>query len=316
MNKKIYYLKDVINPDEEVRESATKKLRNFMEVTSSYSSREEVMKIREDISSELVILTNSSDYYKNLGALCAIKALMDFCDHSNIIPYANYVKNIILNGSSASDNRSINESACDVLGDLLQKFSENLIDFTNEYALSSIRDLKEATTKKRQYNSLWLLKTFIQNCPSLFYNQLQSFLNNITKPLTDNNSDIRITAGKTLSCVEKLLVERPITIEIENYFQEIYDLGLSFSNIASSLEMTHSSLLIWKSQIENKIPLVYNHYDIMCENILKYAGHANPLVRETIVELIPYLAELNPDLFLTYYESSYKYIFFLIVIIL
>lgn len=316
MNKKIYYLKDVINPDEEARESATKKLRNFMEVTSSYSSREEVMKIREDISSELVILTNSSDYYKNLGALCAIKALMDFCDHSNIIPYANYVKNIILNGSSASDNRSINESACDVLGDLLQKFSENLIDFTNEYALSSIRDLKEATTKKRQYNSLWLLKTFIQNCPSLFYNQLQSFLNNITKPLTDNNSDIRITAGKTLSCVEKLLVERPITIEIENYFQEIYDLGLSFSNIASSLEMTHSSLLIWKSQIENKIPLVYNHYDIMCENILKYAGHANPLVRETIVELIPYLAELNPDLFLTYYESSYKYIFFIIVIIL
>lgn len=174
------------------------------------------------------------------------------------------------------------------------------VKFEIESALEKINTKKNNNSIKKLIAVL-NLKQLANKVPVLFQAHVNKFLKYIINAIHDKKSDkIRIAAAKALREVLFLVYQRPTTNkQREECFRKVYSILRKGINNARSGSAVHGSLLAGAELLELSKEFIMADYFNITDAILSFKYHRDPLVRQTVISLIPKCANFSEKAFVS-----------------
>ncbi|KAF9897442.1 phosphatidylinositol kinase- protein kinase tor1, partial [Lobosporangium transversale] len=192
--------------------------------------------------------------------------------------------------------------AARALGKLAQQGGPFTADFVEFELTRAIEWLAGDKQEARRHASVLILAELARHANVTVFPYVGTILDNIWGAIREPKQSIREAAADTLSAVLVLIADRVASQSQENtrWYNRIHDeaqLGLQIATV----ESIHGSLLIFRELILHANMFMYERFRETCETVLGLKDHRENLIRRTVVNLLPVLAEYDPPDFINYY---------------
>lgn len=228
-----------------------------------------------------------------LGAIMAIEKIVqaDTGEETavKITRYANYLRSVVL-----SNDVVVMRAACNAMGKLTlySGLAGDLVDFEVKKALEWLQSDRQET---RRHAAVLSIQALAKYSPTLLYSYVGSILDNIWIGLRDPKVTVRSDSAVALSGCLEIIYQRDSGLR-QQWYTKILDGAHSGLKIGT-VESIHGSLLVLRELLRSAGMFMQPRYTDTCETVLRYKDYKEPLVRRTVISIIPDLAKYNPNEF-------------------
>ncbi|KAF8928817.1 armadillo-type protein [Dissophora ornata] len=291
--------------NEKARNQCTQTLKDYVTLTSRELADEELTKFYGEINSIIKTLAQSGDSDDKLCEALIIDTLIGIDDEDNTAQetrFANYLRQLF-----PSDVPTMTVAAR-ALGKLAQQGGPFMADFVEFELTRAIEWLAGDKQEARRHASVLVLAELARHASVIVYPYVGTILNNIWGAMRDSKQAGREAAADTLSAVLVLIADRATSQNQQNisWYNRIHEeaqVGLynGQQKGVATTESIHGSLLIFRELILHANMFMYERFRDTCETVLRFKDHRERLIRGTVINLLPALAEYDPPDFIDYY---------------
>ncbi|POY71739.1 putative Non-specific serine/threonine protein kinase [Rhodotorula taiwanensis] len=279
---------DMRSKSEEIRLRAAHELSNYVLASSRTLSAEAFNKAYSEIHARCFALVNSSDLQDKLAGITAIDKLVDVLgnDMSRAIRLAASVQRAF-----PCPDPLVMTMAAKVFARLAAQGGSQMAEHVDIQVKSCIEWLQGERIEARRYAAVLVLRELTRSAPSLIYDNVPDLLDNLWTALRDPKVAIREAAAGALAGCLLIVTQRDGQYRAE-MFGMVYDQAQRGLRL-NTPEAIHGSLLGYKELFLEGKMFMNDRYTEVCDQILSFKDHRDPLVRRAVVELIPTLASYN-----------------------
>jgi len=150
--------------------------------------------------------------------------------------------------------------------------------------------------EQRRYAAVLVLKELALNSATLVYSYVPQILDCIWVALRDQKVFIREGAAEALRASLKLVQIRENQMK-KNLYKKLFEEAQKGIKGNTNPDIIHGSLLALCEISIHTVKFQDGRFSEICNIILKFREHRDPLVKKTIIQMIPILAELDPEQF-------------------
>jgi FKBP12-rapamycin complex-associated protein len=163
--------------------------------------------------------------------------------------------------------------------------------------------------EQRRYAAVLVLKELANNSSTLLYSFVSQILDLIWIPLRDQKVSIREGAAEGLAACLKLVSIRQNQIKRQLYKRLLEEAQKGLKQNQQP-DVIHGSLLALGQISLHLIKANDSRLKEIISLVLQFRDHRDSLVRKTVINLIPSLAKMDPDLFFkeNYLSASVMYL--------
>lgn len=163
--------------------------------------------------------------------------------------------------------------------------------------------------EQRRYAAVLVLKELANNSSTLLYSFVSQILDLIWIPLRDQKVSIREGAAEGLAACLKLVSIRQNQIKRQLYKRLLEEAQKGLKQNQQP-DVIHGSLLALGQISLHLIKANDSRLKEIISLVLQFRDHRDSLVRKTVINLIPSLAKMDPDLFFkeNYQSASVMYL--------
>lgn len=278
---------------EEVQAAAADELRSMVNGFALEGNSEQVAKLMNEVNRKIFELVHSSENNEKIGGILAIERLMDFEGEDNtttITRFANYLR-IVLTVNDAH----VALSASRALGRLALVGGTLTAEFVEFEVKRALEWLQSERYEHRRYAAVLVLGEFARNSPTLIYSYVLQYFELAGVALRDGKVWTRESGALTLGAYLALVYSRESSSR-NMWYRRLYDDAMRGIK-AGSVENVHGSLLMLKELIEHTGSYLEPRYSELAELIFQFRDHKDPLIRKTVIQLQPFLAQFDSKLY-------------------
>ena len=308
-----------------IRSNSAKKVRACVMAELRDGTTESFSKFLTELNRRVFELVSSSDPNHTVGGILAIDELIDVPSEKNekIIRFANYLRMVFSsskrgtnsgnNSGGASDSETL-RLASSALGHLARSGGSLTVDFVEFEVTRALEWLQSDRFENRRLAAVLVLKELAENAPTLFYVHVHTFFTHIWAALRDPDVEIRVCATNALSACLHLIMDRESRLRIRWYYNIYETAQEALRSGNSSADSVHGSILAIGQLLATTGDFIMPRFNEICDTIIRHKDHRDRLVKNTVVTLIPNLAEFSPFSFVGggYLEISLNYLLSLV----
>ena len=151
----------------------------------------------------------------------------------------------------------------------------------------------------RRYAAVLVLRELTRAAPALIFDHVVDLLDNLWTALRDPKVAIREAASTALAGCLLLETQRDAQSRDEAFGMVFEQAQRGFK--LGTAEAVHGSLLGYKELFLQGKAFMQPRFSAVCDQILAYKDHRDPLVRRAVIELAPTLASYDRDAFVSQY---------------
>ncbi|KKF92485.1 Phosphatidylinositol 3-kinase tor2 [Ceratocystis platani] len=287
---------------DEARRRAAGALRELVSVCHRDFLPDQFLAFYNAVNSKITqLITHGSDSSERLGGVYALESLIDFDGVDMSIKYTRFTQNIktILRGKDIHPM----QAAATALGKLCRPGGTLTTELVDSEVKMALEWLQSERVEERRYSAILILRELSRNAPTLMYGYVGLVFELIWVGLRDPRNLIRTASAETVSACFRIIRERDPEMK-KTWMTKMYSEAISGLKV-NTIESVHASLLVTKELLEQGAMFMQSHYHEACDTVFKHKDHRDPVIRKTIVALIPDLARYNP----TDFSSNYLHKF-------
>lgn len=203
----------------------------------------------------------------------------------------------------------VTELAARALGKLALPGGPLTLDFVEFEVKRALEWLSGDRNEQRRYAAVLVIKELANNSSTLLYSYVSQILDLIWIPLRDQKVSIREGAAEGLAACLKLVSIRQNQIKRQLY-KRLFEEAQKGLKQNQQPDVIHGSLLALGQISLHLIKANDIRLKEIISLVLKFRDHRDSLVRKTVINLIPALAKMDPDLFFkeNYLTASVVYL--------
>jgi FKBP12-rapamycin complex-associated protein len=290
--KEMVFILTVCRSNEE-KERACQDLRRHLLYSSTQMPKDQFTRYNNELNRRLFDVLRNADPNTRMGAIMAVDTLIDNDTGEEqpvkITRFANYIRTIIL-----TNDIEVLKACARTMGRLTQfsALSGEIVEFEIKRAIEWLQSDRQEV---RRHAAVLEIKWIATYNPTLLYSYVGTILDNIWIALRDPKVTIRVDAASALNVCLDILRNRDNDLRQRWYNKMLNEAQFGFK--IGTLEAIHGSLLVYKELLSNVGTFMQTRYTDVCETVLKFKDHKDPLVRRTVIEILPDLARYNPSEF-------------------
>lgn len=236
------------------------------------------------------LITHGGDSAERLGGIYALDALVDFDGVDVALKYTRFTQNLktVLRGKDMNPMRP----AAIALGKLCRPGGSLISELVDSEVNTALEWLQNDRVEERRYSAVLVLRELAINAPTLMYQYIQTIFDLIWVGLRDIRQQIREASAETVSACFRIIRDRDQEMK-QLWMGKIYNEARAGLKV-NAVEYTHASLLVLKELLEQGGMFMQEHYQESCDIVFRHKDHRDPVVRNTVVLLIPDLASYSP----------------------
>ncbi|KAI9746692.1 MAG: phosphatidylinositol kinase- protein kinase tor1 [Claussenomyces sp. TS43310] len=279
--------------NEDVRKRAALDLRELVDITARGTSS-----AAERANSTLI---HGNDPVDRLGGVLALDALVDFDGVDAAQKTTRFAQSLrtVLRGKDLVAM----QPAAVALGKLCRPGGSLISELVESEVKTALEWLQSDRVEERRYSAVLILRELGRNAQTLMYTYVQHVFDLIWVGLRDVRLLIRETAAEAISGCFQMIRERDPGLRLQ-WQSRIYDEAVQGIRLGT-VESIHGSLLVIKELLQQGGMFMHEHYQEVCEIVFRHKEHREPVIRKTVVLLIPELANYSP----TDFAQSYLHKF-------
>ncbi|TFK75010.1 phosphatidylinositol 3-kinase [Pluteus cervinus] len=286
------------NRNADTRLQSALQLRTYVSTSVAEMPSDAATKIWDDgINRRLFELTHSQNPVEAFGGLVAINNLLDIEGEEsieskrNLFRFYNYVKHLLPN-----HDVNLMMEASKTLGQIAMiggaAFGERFMDFEVPAAIELIQPDK---AEQPRYAGVLILKELARNSPTYFHAHISLVLDNILVPIRDQRAIVRESAAELLAACLEIVAQRERQTRSPYLFKILQDAQMGLKQ--SQPEVIHGSLLTYRELLLHAGMFMKETFLDTADQILRFKSHRDPLIRKTVVTMIPSLAAYDTQTF-------------------
>ncbi|KAM0787611.1 hypothetical protein ACM66B_003678 [Microbotryomycetes sp. NB124-2] len=287
---------DLRSKSDEVRIRASNELYNYILASSRSLSAEAFNKAYSEIHARCFALVNSTDLQDKLAGVTAIDKIVDVLgnDMSRALRLAASVQRAF-----PCPDPLVMTLAAKVFARLAAQGGSLMSGHVDVQVKSCIEWLQGERIEARRYAAVLVLRELTRAAPALIYDYVPDLLDNLWTALRDPKVAIREAAADALAGCLTIATQRDVQSKGEAFTLVFEQAQRGFK--LNFPEAIHGSLLGYKELFLEGQTFMNERYIEVCDQILSYRDHRDPLVRRAVIELIPTLASYNTHEFVPNY---------------
>ncbi|KAJ2934856.1 hypothetical protein H1R20_g2275, partial [Candolleomyces eurysporus] len=283
----------------DARAQAADELKRYVQISIAEMSSDAAAKLWDDnINRRLFELTHSQSTSDAFGGLLAIEKLLEVDQEETIeskrtlFRFYNYVKHLLPN-----HDMNLMMAASKTLGKIAEiggaAFGERFMDFEVPAAI----ELMQLDNKQEppRYAGVLILKELARNSPAYFHSHIEIVFDSILLPLRDPRLIVREGAAELLANCLEIITNRERQTQNPYLFKILQDAQAGLKH--SQPEYIHGSLLTYRELLIHAGMFMHDNFPDTAEMILRFKTHRDPLVRKTVISMIPALAAYDTQTF-------------------
>ncbi|TFY65865.1 hypothetical protein EVG20_g5221 [Dentipellis fragilis] len=292
------------NKNHETRLQSAIELRRYARILDRVSTKvvemssDAAAKLWDDsINRRLFDLVHSPNNVEKLGGILAIDHLLDVDGEEtieskrNLFRFYNYVKSLLPNSDI-----NVMLAASKTLGQIAEiggaAFGEHFMDFEVPAAINLLQGDKQ---EPGRYAGVLILKELARNSPTYFHSHIDLVFDKILVPLRDTRVIVREGAAELLAACLEIITQRERQAPSGHLYKILKDAQLGLK--MSQPEIIHGSLLTYRELLLHGGMFMKETFLDTAEQILRFRGHRDNLVRKMVITLIPTLAVYDTQTF-------------------
>lgn len=235
-----------------------------------------------------------------LGGITAIDKLLDVYQSdemsTKVTRFANYLRSTI-----PTTDIEVLRAAVSTMGKLTayEGLAAEIVEFEVTRALEWLQsDRQEA----RRHSAVLMIAALAKSSKTLLYAYVNQIIDVIWVGLRDSKVAIRLDAADALCACLKILVGRDTNAQ-QKCYRKIYDEAQAGLRIGTTDDI-HGTLLAFRELLRTAGMFMQPYYSEVCEIVLRYKDHKDLLVRRTVIQILPILAQYSPIEFTKKYLSD------------
>lgn len=255
-----------------------------------------------DLNQRIFALIHSNVSHERRGAIVAIDRLLDSSDVApekllvKMYRFYHYLKPVL-----PCSDPEVMVQAAKVFGRIAKiggvTLGERFYEYEVEQALELMRGDRQEIGR---YASVLILYQLAANAPNLFAGYVTTVLDQIWIPLRDHRTVVRERTSMLLGACFELVHVREKAYRNEVYGKVLEEAERTLNKAASS-DAIHGALLALQSLLNHSEMFMREHYRNACELILRFKDNREPLIRRTVITLIPAMGTYDQNEFRTYF---------------
>ncbi|KAL8292423.1 hypothetical protein RQP46_001035 [Phenoliferia psychrophenolica] len=287
---------DLRNKSDEVRLRASNELHNYILASSRSLSAEAFNKVYSEIHARCFALVNSTDLQDKLAGVTAIDKIVDVLgkDMSRALRLAASVQRAL-----PCADPLVMTLAAKVFARLAAQGGSLMAGHVDVQIKSCVEWLQGERNENRRYAAVLVLRELTRAAPALVNDNISELLDNLWTAMRDPKVATREAAANALAGCLRIAMQRDSQSRAEafNMVFEQAQRGLKLN----TPEAIHGSLLGYRELFLEGKTFMQDRYTAVCDQILQYKDHRDPLVRRAVIELIPTLSSYNQLEFVDHY---------------
>eukprot|EP01033_Poteriospumella_lacustris_P010144 gene10144-7234_t len=285
-------LSALIGKDADERARAAAELKAHVELAARELSLERFSKFEFELHHNILILVNTGNLNEKMGGILAIRELIDCTSaaaETKIIKFAKALSNAL----GAATDFTLIELIADAFGHMAKNSPVSHRDYLEGELIRALDSLKGKQPSAKRFAACVMLQQLATNAPTIFFVKINEFFDLIWIPIWDQKETIRNAAGRALSACLAVLKERTYHLQ---WYCFIYD-QLQEGFLAPNEELVHGSLLVVAEMLKYTGDFMIPRFKEVCRSLMQLKNHKSKLVKQAIIDLLPSLAHLCPDVF-------------------
>jgi FKBP12-rapamycin complex-associated protein len=279
--------------DEAARSAAARRLRAHVESEARSMFGQRLTDYMADLNKLILEHVKSSTTNDKLAGIAAIDELIDVESDENatkINRFAVYLRMCLPHTEAV-----VMDKAASALGHLARAGGTLALDFVEFEVRRALGWLREVPAHEpRRQASVLMCRELALNAPTLFYVSVEPFFKHIWPALWDPKVEIRnIATGALCACLE-LTARRELSARSE-WYSYLFEQSKEGCR-SNSADRIHGSLLAIGELFRNAEEFMSGHIDETFELVLRYKDNRTPIVRRTVIELLPRLGRMRQSL--------------------
>ncbi|PWN43039.1 putative TOR1-1-phosphatidylinositol 3-kinase [Ceraceosorus guamensis] len=283
------------NKDEHVRIAAGKELAHHVTFVASELKGDAVSVFNNDLNRRIFELTHSPNVHEKLGGIVAIDTLTDLESEDNSARLYRFYQ--YLKPNLPCNDTQVMVAASKALGRVSKYGGHSLGDQFIEFEVMRALDFLQAGDRSEsgRYAAVLIIREMAINVPLLFLAYVPRVLERIWVALRDAKVLVREGAAEAMGACLQIIAQREKQMGGKAY-ESIYEEaehGLKMNTV----EGIHGSLLAVQELLQHSKSFMSTRFGRACELVSRLHKHRDPLIRRTITNLVPVLADYDPAYF-------------------
>ncbi|KAI9850778.1 MAG: phosphatidylinositol kinase- protein kinase tor1 [Thelocarpon superellum] len=293
---------DLKSKNDEVRRKGALDLRTHVVTASRELPAERFQDYYNVVNVRIAqLIEHSNDSNERIGGILALDRLIDFDGDDaaqKTTRFARYLRSVMRSNDTAAMIL-----AARALGKLAVPGGALTAELVESEVKSALEWLQSDRQENRRFAAVLTLRDLARNSPTLLYSFVPQILDVIWVALRDPKVLIRESAAEAVSACFEIIAARDAQLR-QQWFARIYDEALQGLKM-NTVETIHASLLTLKELLLKGGMFMTDRYRDVCEIVLRYKDHREPLIRRQVVILIPILASYAPQDFVNSYMHKF-----------
>ncbi|GHJ88255.1 hypothetical protein NliqN6_4657 [Naganishia liquefaciens] len=285
----------------EVREQAAVELRDYVAAyTEDHPQDDPIKTLWNDLNQRIFELIHSNQSHEKRGAIVAIDRLLD--SKNDVAPekllqkmyrFYHYLKPVL-----PCADAEVMVQASKVVGRIAKIGGVTLGERFFEFEVMNALELMKGDRQEiGRYASVLILYQLSANAPILFMSYVVNVLDMIWTPLRDHRTVVRERTSMLLGSCLDLIHPREKLFRNEQYSKILDEAERTLDQRGASPDSIHGGLLALQSLLNHSEMFMKDHYRNACELILRFKDHKEPLIRRTVITLIPAMGTYDQQAF-------------------
>jgi serine/threonine-protein kinase mTOR len=247
------------------------------------------------------LISHGNDPIDRLGGVLALDALIDFDGVDLAQKTTRFTQSLrtVLRGKDLAAM----QPAAVALGKLCRPGGSLISELVESEVKTALEWLQSDRVEERRYSAVLILRELARNAQTLLYAYVPHIFDLIWVGLRDVRLLIRETAAEAISGCFQIIRERDQNMRV-TWQSKIYDEAVQGIRMGT-VESIHGSLLVIKELLQQGGMFMHDHYQEACDIVFRFKDHREPVIRRTVVLLIPELANYSPTDFAQTYLHKF-----------
>lgn len=273
-------------------------LRIYIESQETQLSAEGFTKFMNDLNRRIFDLVGSQVEHERLCGITIIDSLMDFQYEENekqVERFAKYL-GMLLEQPSLSQNADspLLKRAAKAIGHLARSGGTLTADFVEKQVRTALSWLEGERVEQKRYAATLVLHQLALEAPTMFIQFVSTFLDHIWVALRDPKSFIRESATESLRACLEMISRRDRKWKLQWYFKIWAETQKGLT--AANPDSIHGSLLTMGELLASSGEFMLARFKECCDVAIQFKD-SRGLIRDTVIQLFPKLAEYCPSAF-------------------
>ena len=250
----------------------------------------------EEICKHIHDFCGSHDRNERLGGILSIRNLVDvvYTEHDlHLQKLGRYLQKVVDYRTDIKDNIPI--LAAKTLGNLVRANPTSADIFERQIKLTFNWLEAGQRNEYRLYMAMLIIKELAIATPTLFNEHIfKTFLKSFWAGITDQSAPIREVSKQALRQVLVLIGKKKAQ---SWHYRQYFSKAKKTIQSKTSTHIHGAILAIGELLYQDKNDYITERYDEICSLLFSYKDKKYPVIKETVIQLMPRLAKFNPMLF-------------------